>query len=387
MSFINISANMNLPIPIALVDPGPDWALNINSSLTIIDGHNHSAGSGVAITPAGLNINADLPFNNNNATSLRSSRYFAQPAALSLATDIGCVYVAGVDLYFNDVDGNQIRLTQSGSIVGTAGSISGLPSGTASASYEATPKTFVFQSATNTPANIDGASYILRNLTANSHGLTLNPPSAMGADYSLVLPTIPAQTNILTIDTSGNIGSALNVDNVTLDVSGNSLEIKAGGVGTAQLANGAVTNAKLAALNSVISSSCGAFTSTGTSHTPVTNLTATITSVGRPIFIGLMPDGTTNVSFFGVSNTTNPMAIAGMYEIYRASTLIATGSLSSGSSFFGTGTVVQTSIPLSSISTIDSPSASTYTYTVVVYADSVGSTVAVNYAKLIVYEL
>jgi hypothetical protein len=197
---------MGLPNPVPGSDPGPQYALDIQSCMTIIDQHNHTPGSGQQITPAAIDINADLPFGSNNATSLRSVRWTPQSAPLSLSTDLGCCYVAGVDLYYNDVDGNEIRLTQGGSVVGSPGTITGLPSGTAGASYSA--GTFVFQSATNTPANIDGGSFILRNNTANSFGLTLEPPSALAANYSVTLPSLPSSMmgqSFLTIDTSGNI--------------------------------------------------------------------------------------------------------------------------------------------------------------------------------------
>lgn len=200
---------MQLIIPGVGTEQGPDYAFDINASLTLIDQHNHSAGSGVAITPNGLNISSDLSFISNNAIDVRSMRFTPQTSTLALPTDLGCVYESGVDLYYNDGSGNQIRLTQGGSIVGTAGSITGLPSGTASASYSS--GTFVWQAATSTPANMDFASAILRNNVANSKGLTLSPPNAMATDYSLSLPSIPAATQFVSIDTSGNISGYVNI--------------------------------------------------------------------------------------------------------------------------------------------------------------------------------
>lgn len=85
-----ISPNMNLIIPGVGTQEGPEYAENVNSSLTLIDQHNHSPGSGAPITPGGISINTDLTFGNNNATSLRSSRYTPQVSPLALATDLGC---------------------------------------------------------------------------------------------------------------------------------------------------------------------------------------------------------------------------------------------------------------------------------------------------------
>lgn len=205
MANVIISPNMNLPIPVVGVDPGPDWANNVNASLSAIDGHSHTTGQGVPITPAAININTDLLMNGNNLTTARSVRFTSQAAVFTAPADIGCLYEVLGDLYYNDGSGNPIRFTQSGSIVGAAGTITGLPSGTASASFAG--GTFTFQRATATGANIDGASYILRNNSAGSFGLTLAPPNAMAADTTITLPNIPAVLSALTIDTSGNIGT------------------------------------------------------------------------------------------------------------------------------------------------------------------------------------
>src|ERR1035437_5104914 len=123
MSNIILSPNMTLPIPVVGVDPGPDYALNLDACLGIIDSHNHSNGSGVQITPAGMNINADLSFGGNNATHLRSVKFSPQSSLLSLASDSGVLYESGVDLYYNDALGNQIRITASGGVNGSPGSI------------------------------------------------------------------------------------------------------------------------------------------------------------------------------------------------------------------------------------------------------------------------
>jgi len=200
---------MNLLIPIVGQDPGPEYASDVNSSLLIIDQHNHTPGSGVAITPAAININADLAFNGNNAISLNSVRFTPLLSPIpATGVNLGCIYVAGVDLYYNDESGNQIQLTKSGAVAGTPGSISGLVS-PASASYNSVSGTFVFESGTNTPAYIDGASIILRNFTANSQGLTLNPPPAMASSYSLTLPVLPASTLPVQLSNTGQFSTGV----------------------------------------------------------------------------------------------------------------------------------------------------------------------------------
>jgi hypothetical protein len=98
MGNTNLSINMNLPIPVPGVDPGPDWALNLNSCLTLLDGHNHSPGEGVLINPSGMDITSDLDFGGNNATSLRSTRFTVQSAPFSSSLDVNCLYDVNGDL-------------------------------------------------------------------------------------------------------------------------------------------------------------------------------------------------------------------------------------------------------------------------------------------------
>lgn len=202
----NLSSNMNLPVPGVGTEAGPQYALDINNCLTIIDGHDHTPGSGVQLTPASLDINAELTINSNNLTDARSVRFAPQGAPLAEVTDLGCIYESGVDLYYNDGAGNQIRITQSGGIAGTPGSIANLVP-PASASYVSANDTFVWQSDALTPANMDGASYILRNLTASSFGLTLSPPT-IASDYTITLPQLPLTTLPLSISASGAMAAA-----------------------------------------------------------------------------------------------------------------------------------------------------------------------------------
>ncbi len=313
------SPNMNLPIPVQGTDTGPDYALNINSCLMTLDGHDHSAGNGVAITPGGINISSDLPFGSNNATQLRSTRFSSQAAVLALGSDLDCLYVVSKDLYYNDGDGNHVRITQSGGVAGSPGSISNLTS-PASAAYVSANQTFVWQSDSNVPANLDAASIIIRNLSASSKGLTLNPPSAMGADYSLTLPSLPAATNFVTltsagalaggvpislgIDTSNIASNAITTAKIT-DLNVTTAKIADSAVTTAKINDGAVTPAKLSARSFVTSTGTGnasLITTTG----PVTGLvTPALVTTGRPVVVALVPDGSsTNTSLFQFTATS-----------------------------------------------------------------------------------
>lgn len=245
----NPSANMALPLPIPGVDPGPDYALNNNVCFTLIDQHDHSIGKGVPIAPAGLNINTDLTFQNQNATNFRSTRFFIQGGLLSGAQDLGCCYVSGVDLYFNDVNGNQVRLTASGAVAGTPGSIANLVA-PASATYVAGTPAFVFQSDVSTPANLDGGSLTIRQILASAHGITLASPNSLAANYQWTLPpSLPAGgTRFITINSSGTMANRLELDGATLNVNAGDpdlMQVAPQGITFLQIANATITGTQL----------------------------------------------------------------------------------------------------------------------------------------------
>lgn len=266
---------MGLPVPTSGITSGPQYATDINDSLNIIDQHDHSTGSGVPITPNGLSINADLPINDNNLTLVRSTRFKVQPSTLALSTDVNCLYVSGVDLYYNDGT-NTIRITTGGSVNAGAGSIGGLPSGTASANFSS--GSFAFQSSTNVGADIDGRNHIFRNNVASSAALVLTPPAAMASDYVLVLPPLPVSQKIMTLDASGNITAPYVVDNSTIEVSTNTIQVKNLGITTAKIADNAITSSKLVNTNLTISAA--------TIISGTLNLTGAITVTNNMTFNG-----------------------------------------------------------------------------------------------------
>lgn len=203
-----ISPNMNMPVPVVSEDPGPDWATNIVASLSVVDSHTHTSGQGVAITPAAININADLPLNGNNLITSRSVRFSPQSGAINGASDLGCLYENGVDLYYIDGAGNQVRITQGGSVTGSSGTITGLPSGTASAAYSA--GAFTFQSATNTPATMIVGPIVTGSQTVSPKFVTVSASASQPANYNLTWPlSLPAGSAFVTCDVSGNLGTSV----------------------------------------------------------------------------------------------------------------------------------------------------------------------------------
>lgn len=254
-----ISPNMSLIEPTVGGQPSPTWAVDINTNFSIIDSHNHSAGSGVQITPSGLDISSDLTFQGNDAIALRSTRYSIQSAVLATASDLACAYAVGSagDLYWNDNSGNKIQITASGGVVGTPGSISGLAS-PAAATYVPVTGTFVWTRSAGVGANMDAATYVLRYPGSypapSGNYILLQAPSSLSGGYAITFPgSAPASTKIMQMDSSGNISAALAVDNSSIEISTNTLQVKAGGITGTMLNANVVDNSSLQLTSNVLS--------------------------------------------------------------------------------------------------------------------------------------
>ena len=365
---------MNLPVPVVGQDPGPQYATDVDSCLTLVDQHDHSPGHGVLITPSGLNINADLTINDNNLTSARSLRLQPQGAPLNGASDIGALYESGVDLYYNDGLGNQIRITQAGGIAGTPGSIANLVP-PASASYVSANQTFVFQSGANVPANIDGGSFIFRNITAGSNGITVQAPSALSSNYNIILPALPSQTSVLTITSIGGMGTQ------TYDQIGQNMSSV--GANAIQVTTTRATGTTVGTGGVAISISSGDFTTSATTPTSI-GIPITLTTSGRPVQLMLQPDGNALPSFIAVGASAGNVD-GNLFYIYRNGVEVSRHILSIDAN---ASTILRSRVPPGAISFVDTPSAGIQSYQVYASAgtDS-GSFTQMSYCTIVAYEL
>lgn len=221
MSFTTSTPYMNLTLPEPTLEPGPQWAVELNEAFTLVDSHNHSPGYGAPIVAASLDINSDLPFNNQNATLLRSARFSNQGSPLSLPSDIGALYVSGGDFWYNNLAGQQVKITAGGSL--NAGAIGGIGGDYATAgalvSYIDATKSYLFTTdGTNYANMLSGAIKIYGSETSN-FGVTLQAPSSLSASYILTLPTgLPAVQTALSVTSTGQIRAGI-VGGTAADVS------------------------------------------------------------------------------------------------------------------------------------------------------------------------
>lgn len=265
-----ITPNMSLVVPVVGQEPGPQYATDVNSSLNIIDGHNHTPGLGVPVPSDGISFNADLPAMGNRLTGLKSVTFSSQASPLAgILPDIDAIYVSGVDLYYNDGNGNQVRITQSGGVAGSPGSISGLTP-PASASYNSGTSSFVWQSGVNTAAGMDNGPVTIREIAANARGITIQSPTGLGADYSItLLGTLPSITSMLQITASGQLVTPASIVQSQTVRRSTSVTASAGQI--------------------MMSSSSGSFTSNSVSPVNVTGMSGTLVTTGNPVMLSIEP--------------------------------------------------------------------------------------------------
>lgn len=361
---IIVTPNMNLPVPVVGQEAGPQYATDIDSCFSLIDQHNHTPGSGVMIPTGALNINADLPMNNNRLLGIKSSVFSPQGAPLpGSSPDLGALYVSGADLYYNDGAGNQIRITQGGNVVGPTGSITGLTP-PASASYSSGSGTFTWQSNINTAAKMDNGPITIRKTSVSSFGTTVNPPSVLSADYSLQLPpdNSTGVNSFVTMDTSNNLS-----------------------VGPA-VANG-ITRNNLAPVGQQVSASSGTYsTQVSGGYNPITNLSVTITTTGRPVIVILQGEAG-NIMNVEVVNPSPSVGALGRIDLFNFTSSLTIHSSSLGIVWSGMPVVSQlfpTTLVGMDLSVVGAPGTYTYTATALV---SNGGTLFVQHAVLIAYEL
>lgn len=241
MADYNVSISMSLPIPVVGIAGGPLWATLLNTCLTTIDGHDHTPGRGVPITPNALNINTDLSMLGNSLTTIESLQFSPQTSVAAS----GALYEIGDDLYYRDGGGTEIRMTALGGIAGTPGSIAGLVP-PASATY--TSGTFVWQADAGIAANMDFGSANLRNTTPNStFALTLRPPSGLPNNYAITLPSLPATTRVLSITNTGTMAAGVANAIITADITDANItlpKMATNSVDTPQIVDNAVTIVK-----------------------------------------------------------------------------------------------------------------------------------------------
>lgn len=164
---------------------GPEWASLINAALQVIDLHDHSDGKGLQVTPAGMNINAALSFQNNDAQSITALLLSAVSAVAT--SKAGSLQRFGSNLWWVNGAGVAVQIT-SGSSVVTAGS------------GEITHD----EPASFPHAITTGDANKVLTVPTNSQAQTLTLPAATNAMLVVIKDkSLNAATNVITITPDG----------------------------------------------------------------------------------------------------------------------------------------------------------------------------------------
>lgn len=122
---MSTTPNMGLPVPEPGVTPAPTWGQNQQEAMQLLDQHRHVPGEGERVPTAGLNINDPLNMQ-GYPTYNQDSVQLVQRAVLPdwrppQSTNLRSLYSKGVDLYFLDGSGREVKITQNGAVNGTGG--------------------------------------------------------------------------------------------------------------------------------------------------------------------------------------------------------------------------------------------------------------------------
>lgn len=133
----------------------------------------------------------------------------------------------------------------------------------------------------------------------------------------------------------------------------------------------------------VSTTSSGTFSTGSTSYVDVTNATVSFKTTGRPVFVGMTSDGTSNNSRI-ITTKASANVTASSFKMLRDATSLGVYGLYLDG---GSAASRELDVPSSSISYLDTPAPGTYTYKLQAQTDVSSGTAAVYYSKVLVYEL
>ena len=221
--------------PAVGVTAGPTWATDLNTSIDAVDNHDHSTNKGVRITPAAINVNADMEFNQNSASELKNLIF---DSSVTAATTSYSLYQASGNIYWRNGSGTAVQITTGSSVNAGAGSITGMAGTDAGVTYTNVAKTFNFfcDSGNTDFGKLAHADLLLYRFTddnsADTDYVTFAYSTASSGSGGTL--TVPAETGtILTTNTS----YASAVINVATSASNYAINLKPHGTGHVKIGN------------------------------------------------------------------------------------------------------------------------------------------------------
>lgn len=279
--------NMNLTILVAGPGgtPGPQYGTDIINNFSVIDQHDHTSGKGTRIPTGGLNINANLGFNDFALTGVGRCQYTNLSVAPSGAANYRSLSVVSGDLYFLDNSGNSIQITSSGAVnVSGSGNLGGV-TGSAGVNFILASDAWQLIDDGGDRARLLTADIRLfeKGATSITNYVGLTSPGSLAATYTLTMPpALPAGSAYLSSNASGVLSFATAdgiLANATATGANDIIDAYTRPTGSTVAARGFAQ-----ASTSLVSR-----TTNGT--TAITGASVTITTSGRPVRIGFNGDG------------------------------------------------------------------------------------------------
>jgi hypothetical protein len=216
----------------------PTWATDLNTTIDAVDDHDHSTNKGIRITPAAINISADLEFNQNSASELKNLIF---DSSVTAATTSYSVYQSGGNMYWRNGSGTAVQVTTGGAVNAGAGSISGMTGNDSGVSYTDGSKTFNFftDSGNSDYGKMAHADLLLfeysNDNVADTDYVTIVCSAAASGSSGTI--TVPAETGTL-LSTATNFAGAINI---ATSNSNNNIALKPNGTGFVMVGNAGAT--------------------------------------------------------------------------------------------------------------------------------------------------
>ena len=201
--------NMGIILPTAGGDVGT-WDDKLDAGLTLIDAHDHTSGKGARITPAAININANLGF---GGYAITAAGQVAFTAVAALTSGSKALFVSSVDneLYWRTNTGTNVKLT-SGTSLNTSlvgGIVGDYTAAGAEVAFDDAGQRYTFkrQGAPKPWARLaSGSVRIFEHNTTESVFVGLNTPAALATSYDMTFATaLPASQALVQIGSTGQL--------------------------------------------------------------------------------------------------------------------------------------------------------------------------------------
>ena len=228
----------SLAKPAVGVTVGPTWATDLNTSIDAVDDHDHSTNKGIRITPAAINVNADVEFNDNSATELKNLIF----STVTAATTSYSVYQASGNLYWRNGAGTAVQITTGSTVNAGAGSIDGMTGTDAGATFVDGAKSYNFfcDSGNTDFGKMAHADLLLYKFSddnvADTDYITVAASTLASGSSGTV--TVPAETGTILTTNTSYAGAVINI---ATSASNYAINLKPHGTGYVVVGNGSAT--------------------------------------------------------------------------------------------------------------------------------------------------